>query len=239
MGVTNLDSLTLSGDLILTGDLQLGSSVTVVSSLTVGTAFSVGSNATFSGSATFNSAVSVNGAENVVGSLTVTVLKVNSNSTFTGTITPNGGIVGFASSTAPAVGTIGEEIISTISSLGNMPATTVFGDLTSIDITAGCWDISYHVQFAPNASTSTTSVSFGVGTAAGSLSTGLSGATNFTSMNADVATALIPALQGHTQSLACYRVNLASTTTHYLKMTATFASGTPQARGTIRAHRRA
>lgn len=137
---------------------------------------------------------------------------------------------GTATNDSAATGYIGEYVESIISSAANFTATGVFEDMTSISLTAGDWDVSVMAQFVANASTST-STQFGIGTAAGALTTGLVTGVNTSQDNAAVA------LLNLTTEVPRVRMSIAGTTTVYLKCVATFSAGTPQRRGIISARR--
>lgn len=121
-------------------------------------------------------------------------------------------------------GYIGETVEAS-QTFTNFPATTVYGDLTSISLTAGDWLVTatYWAQSAP-----ATGAVFliGISTTSGNSSTGLTQGTNFA-----VETVTIAGNQS--MAVPSYRVSLASTTTVYLKYQASYASGTPQAQGHI------
>ena len=110
----------------------------------------------------------------------------------------------------------------------NFPSSTVWGDLTSINLTTGTWDISVHVNVIPNGASLTTwavGISSNSGTSTTGLTVGNSGLRSI-------------ALSGATQDfggIASYRVVLGSNTTYYLKYSATYTGSTPQMGGRISA----
>ena len=141
--------------------------------------------------------------------------------------TPN--IVGTATNDNAAAGSVGECIESTVG-LTNCPATGVYGDLTSISLTAGDWDVSCTASFVVNGAT-ITNVLAGISATSGNSSVGLVQGYNYaqilpptTAYNSDVAVSLV-------------RVPLNATTTYYLKYRSTYSAGTPQCAGHIIARR--
>jgi hypothetical protein len=124
---------------------------------------------------------------------------------------------------------VGEFIESSITSFTNAASTNTQGDLTSISLTAGDWDVSYAGQWTSNSAT-WTSAEFGFGTTSGN-NAGLLAARQQDSW-ASTSTAVTD------RSLsATYRMSISSTTTVYLKYKSVFSAGTPQAIGRISARR--
>ena len=148
------------------------------------------------------------------------------------TITPSQtkGIVGTTTTNDAQAGSVGESIMSS-SALTNYPATGTWGDLTSISLTAGDWDIAAVTQqTTPGTMTGETRI--GISTTSGNSATGLTiGYNRLTFPNATVA-----ADSG--ASIPMYRLQLGSTTTVYLKFFTEYSTGTPKAVGTIIARRR-
>jgi hypothetical protein len=174
---------------------------------------------------------------------TSTNLVFSASPTFTGTanvaaltatdvITPSQtkGIVGTTTTNDAQAGSVGETIMST-ASLTNYPATGTWGDLTSISLTAGDWDIAAVTQqTTPGTMTGETRI--GISTTSGNSATGLTiGYNRITFPNAT-------ALADSGSSIPMYRLQLASTTTVYLKFFTEYSAGTPKAFGTIIARRR-
>lgn len=142
------------------------------------------------------------------------------------------GIVGTTTNDAAATGNVGEIISSAITGGGtNFPTSTNFGDLTSIDVTAGDWELSMNIGFIWVAN-AITAIQAGIGTASGTVTTGLVEGSNF------LGTAAFPtAATDSGLSISSYRVSVASTTTYYLKFQGTFSSTAPKAVGRIVARR--
>lgn len=141
----------------------------------------------------------------------------------------SGYVAGTQTNDSANTGKIGEYKESNQTST-NFPATTVFGDLTSISLTAGDWDVTGSVGATLNGATMT-AYSVGISTTTGNSTTGLTyGVNRFDGIT--------PTANGDSAVVvADYRVSLASTTTVYLKYQATFSAGTPKAYGSIRARR--
>ena len=164
--------------------------------------------------------------------LTTTGLAITGTLSATGTITPSqtAGIVGTTTTNDAQAGSVGETVMSS-SALTNYPATGTWGDLTSISLTAGDWDIAAVTQqTTPGTMTGETRI--GISTTSGNSATGLTiGYNRLTFPNATVA-----ADSG--ASIPMYRLQLGSTTTVYLKFFTEYSTGTPKAVGTIIARRR-
>ena len=157
----------------------------------------------------------------------------NSTLAVTGTFTPGQttGIVGTTTTNDAQAGSVGETVMSSITTPTNYPATGTFGDLTSISLTAGDWDIAAVTQqTTPGTMTGETRI--GISTTSGNSTTDLTiGYNRLTFPNATVA-----ADSG--ASIPMYRLQLGSTTTVYLKFFTEYTAGTPKALGTIIARRR-
>lgn len=126
----------------------------------------------------------------------------------------------------------GEYISSTIASASAVSLTNnTYADVTSIDLTAGDWDVSAIVVFSGVGVTGT-EFGGGIGTASGNSSTGTSFGDNFAdTSNAPTATAN-PGV-----SIPTFRISLPSSSTRYLKGFALFSLGSVKAYGRISARR--
>lgn len=125
-------------------------------------------------------------------------------------------------------GNVGEYIESVVGST-SAPSSGAYGDLTSITLTAGDWDLSAIVTGELNGAT-LTSMLAGIGTTTGNDGSGLvygDNSGNFLPTSANRAGVTVPPK----------RVRLASTTTYYLKMMAAYSAGTPKFYGRISARR--
>jgi len=142
------------------------------------------------------------------------------------------GITGTIAADDAATGNLGQVLTST-AGFTNAPTTNQLGDLTSLSITAGDWDIYVSLYFTGNGATWSKG-SVGVSSTAGNDGTGLvSGDNRLDLVFANSSTAItdLPLY------ITAYRVNVSSTTTYYLKYLAVYTLGTPQAKGRITARR--
>lgn len=126
-------------------------------------------------------------------------------------------------------GQIGEYIESVVASNTNYPTSAQYGDLTSISLTAGDWDVSAYTQSRIN--TATWSVAgIGIGITSGN-NAPFSDSSHYNEW-ADTATAVLGvSLFSHK------RLSLSGTTTVYLKYLGFYSAGAPQAFGKIYARR--
>lgn len=152
------------------------------------------------------------------------------NKTFSGTTDVTGQLKGKGTATndAAAAGYIGEQITSAVTT-GGFPATTVWGDVISIPLTAGDWDV-YAQMVCDNSGGTWSRVDLGISTTSGNSSTGLVLGQNFVSegwANSST-TPTIKAL-----GIAGFRVSLSGTTTYYLKFRCTYSAGTPANDGAL------
>jgi len=140
-------------------------------------------------------------------------------------------IVGRTDGLAPAAGMLGEQIRGAQLSNTAFPATNTYGDLTSISLTAGVWDISAVLYGAINTAGGLNIINCGISSTAGNSATGLS-------LGDNLSTGLPPT--GTADTNVCipqFRVVIGVTTIYYLKYLAAFSSGSPNARGRISAVR--
>lgn len=124
---------------------------------------------------------------------------------------------------------VGEQIQSVVSLTSVPMATTQYGTLASISLTAGDWDVSAVVKVTPNGATITL-CDFGIGTADGNSTSGMVPGDN----------AYFPALNGSNAfgaSIPPWRVSIAGTTTYYLKLYLAYSVATPQYECRISARR--
>lgn len=140
-------------------------------------------------------------------------------------------ILGTTTNGNAAAGYVGQQIESVISTFTNYPTSTQFGDLTSISLTAGDWDVSAMIEATLNGATLTGDMRLGISTTAGNSTTGLVQGTNLVNMIQANTLYDSPAV------IPVYRISLTATTTVYLKYRAAFSAGTPQATGRISARR--
>lgn len=142
------------------------------------------------------------------------------------------GIIGTTTSDSAAAGSVGEVISSTVAfgsavSLSTGAATTI----TSIDLTAGDWDVTSHIAFFPAATTSVTVLESGINTTTNAINNAVA------QYASNARAASVPGANIITQDIPDYRVSLAGTTTYYIVARATFTVSTMTAYGIIRARR--
>lgn len=127
-------------------------------------------------------------------------------------------------------GSVGERIVGTQFTATNFPATTTYGDGTSISLTAGDWDVTLQCNAVHNGATMTGAAIFGISTTTGNSGAGLQGGDNEYQM---VPTATL----NPGGSISNYRVQLTATTTYYAKVRADYSAGNPQYRLRLTARR--
>jgi len=140
-------------------------------------------------------------------------------------------IKGTATNDAAATGLVGEYVESVISTTANFPTSAEWGDLTSISLTAGDWDVSALMTSVASGATMSGEVRMGISTTSGNSITGLT-------LGSNRATILPPtSLSDNSTSIPPYRMSLSGTTTVYFKYYADYSSGTPKAAGRLSARR--
>lgn len=143
---------------------------------------------------------------------------------------PNGIVAGTNTNNSAAAGFVGEYIESIASSTA-FPTSTQFGDLTSITLSAGDWDVTGIVQASFVAGV-ITEWSMGISTTSGNSSAGLTTGSNaLTSLVGPTAANNEPAV------VPVWRVSLSGSTVHYLKYKASYNLTAPQAVGRLSARR--
>jgi hypothetical protein len=160
------------------------------------------------------------------------VQSIAGNKTFTDVLEVDGQLIakGTATNDAAAAGDIGEEIRSAASAV-TFPATTVWGDLTSISLTAGDWLVSVLAR-GNTLAAGLTEYAFAITTTAGDSTTGIVDADNSTNFRGTLA--LNDRIYN---AIPSYRISLASTTTVFLKFQAVYSSTAPDSSGRISAVR--
>lgn len=140
------------------------------------------------------------------------------------------GLVGTTTNNNASTGIVGEYVSSVISTATNFPATATYGDLTSISLTAGDWDVTVQLKAQLNDATVVAFVT-GVSTTSGNSGAGL--------VEGDSRLDSPPPGNSADASLtvSAVRFSLSATTTLYLKYLASFSAGTPRAVGRISARR--
>ncbi len=138
-------------------------------------------------------------------------------------------VLGTTTNNNAAAGYIGEYIESVVA-LTSFPTTGQWGDLASISLTPGDWDVSASFSATANGGT-VSSVNIGVSTTSGNSGSGLVGGSNSNS-------AIGPTtLYDSSVSVVPYRVSISATTTYYLKYLSVFTVATPKAAGRLSARR--
>lgn len=132
---------------------------------------------------------------------------------------------GTTTNNAAAAGNIGEYIESSVTSATNIPSTTgQYGDLTTISLTAGDWDVTSHAIYTLNGATMDVGAAklFISTGSAGNDTTGIAAGTTLTNV-------MPPTANSNTAAyIPSYRISLAATTTVRLKGRLEYTAGTPQ-----------
>lgn len=146
--------------------------------------------------------------------------------TATGLITPSGGIAGVTNGSAAGAGQIGELITNSASGVSLTSGVNV--NCTSINLTAGDWNVWGSAYFLPAASTTQAQIIAGVSTTSATLPA---------IPNYSVLTISIPAGNVESQIAPHQVVNVSSSTTAYLVVNASFSISTETASCKIFARR--
>lgn len=129
------------------------------------------------------------------------------------------GVAGTTGAGDASAGQVGEYISSSVSSSTNIPSLTgQYGDLTSISLTPGDWDISCVVSYQANGAT-VTYAGTGISPTAGNSSSGLNEYFEIPGPTAGL---------NNSFSIPCHRRAIATTTTFYLKTNVGFSVATPK-----------
>jgi len=136
-------------------------------------------------------------------------------------------VTGTATNDSAAAGKVGEYISST-AAFTSFPTSTQYGDLTSVSLTAGDWDVTVVADYDLNGATATV-WGIGVWDQSGNNSGNQLTGDNFLWMRSDSVSIGL--------SVPSVRVSIPSTTVHYFKYVAIYSSGTPKLRGRISARR--
>ncbi len=157
------------------------------------------------------------------------------NQTITGIKTFSTQLIGAGTATndSAAAGIIGEVMQANDSTDQNFPTSTQYGNTISLTLTAGDWDLSGHIVAEVNTAT-WSNVDFGLGTVTGNDATGLTRPTTLVRESfANTSTARTTiSLQ-----IPVRRISIASTTTYFAKVAATYSAGQPQYRSVLVARR--
>jgi len=127
------------------------------------------------------------------------------------------------------VNSIGEYIESTAAAV-SCPATGAWGDLATISLTEGDWNVTAIVEFYANGATMTGVCAMGISTTPGNSAAGLTtGANRLTVRQPD------QTLGSTNGTISAFR--MIGPQTIYLKFLANYSAGTPQAYGRFSARR--
>jgi hypothetical protein len=194
--------------------------------LTLPTAVGVaGKTYTFKKTTSDTNALTVDGdsAETINGSATYTLYFINDSVTIYSDGT-NWQVRAFQ------LGGYTEAIATSVS----VPTTTQYGDLASISLTPGDWDVTGFAQFDRGTASKTQFTEFrlGISSTSGNSSSGLTTGTNqHYSRNS---------VEGYDREMASvpvYRISVTSTTTYYLKFYGAYSANQPTALGRLSARR--
>ncbi len=183
------------------------------------------------------STTTANFASLTVGTLVVSTMTASSatitNATISqlivSTITPTN-IVGTTTNNSATVGSVGEYIESVVGA-ASFPSTGAYGDLTTIALTAGDWDVT--AIGLMSGGTTTSNWSMGISVTSGNSSAGLVAGSNF----ADSIIPNTPGVANAFTSIPNYRMSLAAPATVYFKYRSSYSVGTPNLAGRISARR--
>lgn len=191
----------------LTGPITSSGNATAIASQTgTGTKFAMDTNPVLVGP--------------TLGAASATSLSFSSTSGIIGTITNNDA----------AAGSVGQYIESKSAVAANFPTTNQFGDVGSISLTAGDWDVTLIIESTANGSVVSTWLA-GISITTGNSATGLVAGENEVfilppSSSSDM-TAVVPS----------YRMSLSGTTIVYGKILGTYITATPQYKYRLSARR--
>lgn len=132
--------------------------------------------------------------------------------------------LGVTDGSSAASGIVGELVQSNIAAGTAWPTTTgIYGDGTSISLTAGDWMITAMLNTVRGGS-NVTIQNLGISTTTGNSSTGLVAGQNLATDTVDT---LGAGTDAFTSTVPSWNQNITSTTTYYLKVNATFAAAAP------------
>lgn len=140
-------------------------------------------------------------------------------------------IKGTTTNTNASTGYIGEYVESVVGNT-NFPSSGVIGDLTSISLTAGDWDVTIVGDATRNGATWTV-LDFAITSTSGNSTTGRVVGSNWFEISGTFG-AIFDTFD---TSIANYRVSINSTTTYYYKYMSIYSVATPTLRGRLSARR--
>lgn len=133
-------------------------------------------------------------------------------------------ITGTATNDSAATGFVGEYLKSFVGTTSIGTTTSVWGDMTSLSLTAGDWNVDLIAEIRATGGATISEVDIGVGTASGTGTTGL--IFGDTQINWAPNTALSSSAYA-TLTLPGVRISIASTTTIYAKLQLTYTGAGP------------
>jgi hypothetical protein len=137
-------------------------------------------------------------------------------------------IRGTTTNDSAASGFVGEVVSSVVSNV-SFPTSGQWGDVTSIALTAGDWDITYVAAPDKNGATVTVVVEYGISTTSGNSSSGLTYGSNYLTaawFNSDAG-----------GCIANFRASISASTTYYAKVKTTYSVATPRTSARLYARR--
>lgn len=143
-------------------------------------------------------------------------------------------IAGVQTALAAVSGQVGELISATNSTYTNAAATGAYGNITSVTLTPGDWDISGFVTLSANGSTLTVTAN-----SVATISTTTASAAGTTEGLGDIAyvSQVLNAASGKDSFVLRLQVNISATTTYFLNAQSTYTLGNPQFVGGLTARR--
>ena len=139
-------------------------------------------------------------------------------------------VMGNQTGTAPITGFIGEQLISSVTSVSTASSGN-YGDVTSLSLTAGVWDVYAYALISLNGATGVSGQTAGISSTSGNSGTGLTQGLNRIDF-------LPPTSSGSSSvCIPAYRVIISSTTTYYFKMQITYSTAAPLWFGSLKAIR--
>lgn len=169
----------------------------------------------------------------IYNSTTCLTMDTGGATTWVGAMTVNAQLIakGTATNDSASAGYIGEKITSGTIALANVASTGSYGNMGSISLTAGDWDIYATADLYANTATIT-----GESSAAISVNTGNTTTDQVVGVNQ---VPWVRPASGTTENSVSliYNLQLSGTTTVYLKAVSVYSGGNPQARGIIWARR--
>lgn len=216
----------LAGSYSLTLPTTVGSTGSVLTANVSGSANTLSWTAPATGtvtsvSGTANQITSTGGATPVLALAspltTPGAVTVTGNLSFASTSTQ--GIKGTTTNDSAAAGNVGEYIIATSAQISIPGASNAWGDIVSISLTAGDWDVTMQGFANPNGAVVTNEVDVGIGT--------VSGNTAPTTLGVDWTPNIFMIASVSTGLFFTKRMSLSSTTTVYAKIKTTYTGSTP------------